>query len=237
MGIGFVLITWAVIGSILAVVGALTLRFVAALITRGANSNRRRLLRTALAFPFACLVWAGSVFVFQTVINVVVLHRDMGLGDGFDCPLPNGYALTFIDVTDIGTVYNPKNHPVWSEVRENRVDNVRLMQLAGPYILGGADSKYFEHLGQESKAVDSYFLLDTRNATRTDFQTYSQVYDAARQRKIQLQLVPIDSLYSKYRFTWFDALAGILLVGPPLVGMMLLARWALKLKKTRAITS
>jgi hypothetical protein len=66
------------------------------------------------------LGWCG--FVFQAIVNVVLLHRDIGLGDGFECPLPNGYALSFIDTTDIGTVYEPKNRPVWSEIRENAVD-------------------------------------------------------------------------------------------------------------------
>lgn len=175
--------------------------------------------------------------MLQAVVNVVVLHRDIGLGDEFDCPLPNGYALTFIDTTDIGTVYNPENRPVWSEVSANKVDDVRLMQLAGPYILGGADTKYFDHFGQASNDVDSYFLLDTRNGARTDFGTYAKLYNAARQLKIQLSLVPVGSLYLKYRFTWFDALAAILLVGPPLVGIAFLARWALKLRKTRAPVS
>ncbi len=204
MGIGFVLVAWGIIGAILAGIGSLTLRWVVAYFTRGANNSRRGLLRAATLFPVVCLAWAGMVFVFQAVVNVVVLHRDIGLGDGFDCPLPNGYALSFIDVTDIGTLYNPKNQPVWSDVRENAVNDVRVMQLAGPYVLGGSDSKRLEHFGQDGSPVDSYFLLDTRTGKRTDFKTYEELRQAAQNLKVQPSLVPIDSLYSKYRFTWFE---------------------------------
>jgi hypothetical protein len=49
-------------------------------------------------------VWAGTVFVFQAAVNVVFLHRDFGIGDEFDCPLPNGYALSFTDIIDIATL-------------------------------------------------------------------------------------------------------------------------------------
>jgi hypothetical protein len=101
MGIGFVLIAWGVIGLVLAGIGSLILRWTVAYFTRGANNSRRWLLRAATGFPVACLAWAGTVFVFQAVVNVIVLHRDIGIGDGFDCPLPNGYALSFIDDTEM----------------------------------------------------------------------------------------------------------------------------------------
>lgn len=231
MGIGFVLVVWGIIGAVLAGVGALSLRWAVAHFTRGANGSRRGLLRSVTVFPIACLFWAAAVFVFQAVVNVVFLHRDIGLGDGFDCPLPNGYALTFIDVTDIGTLYNPKNRPLWSGVMENAVNDVRLMQLSGPYVLGASDARSFEHFGDGSSPVDSYFLLDTRTGNRADFQTYNELREAAQRLSIQPGLVPISSLYSKYRFTWFDAFAAMLLLGPPLVGAVLLLRWTQRLRR------
>ncbi len=85
MGIAFVLVAWGIIGSVLAGIGSLILRWVVAYFTRGANNSRRGLLRAVTLFPFACLAWAGTVFVSQAVVNVALLHRDIGLGDGFDC--------------------------------------------------------------------------------------------------------------------------------------------------------
>jgi len=216
-----------------AVVGALILHWIATYATRGVVRQRHWFVWAVTLFPFACLAWGGAVFVFQAAVNVLLLHRDVGIGDGFDCPLPNGYALSFIDVTDYGTVYNPKNRPVWSDIRENAVDDVRAMQLAGRYILGGSDSKRTEHFGQNTGAVDRYFLLDTQTGKRTDFDTYDALRNAALQVSVRTNLVPIDSIYRKYRFTWFDGFAGLLLIGPPAVGAAALLRWILRLRLTR----
>jgi hypothetical protein len=100
-------------------------------------------------------------------------------------------------------------------------------------VLGGADTKWLEHFGAEGSPVDSYFLLDTRTGTKADFKRYEELRQAAQQLNIETSLVPISSVYFKYRFTWFDTFAGILLVGPPLAGALLLMRWALRLRKTR----
>lgn len=107
------------------------------------------------------------------------------------------------------------------------------MQLAGPYVLGGSDSGGMSM----TNAVDSYLLLDTKTGKRTDFKTYDELRGAAQQLRIQTSLVPIGRLYSKYRFTWFDPFAGLLLIVPPLIGAALLMRWAVRLRKTRTIVS
>jgi hypothetical protein len=165
-----VLIVYALGGAVAATIGCLVLRQVAAGFVSGSSRSRTLLLRWVTAFPFACLFWAGGVFVITAAVNLVLLHRDAGIGEAFDCPLPNGYALRFIDTTDAGTVYNPKGHPVWSEVRENTVNDVTVMQLAGPYILGGVDSHRLEHFGQDISAADSWFLLNTQTGERTGLQ-------------------------------------------------------------------
>ena len=102
------------------------------------------------------------MFVFQAVVNEGLLHRDLGLGDTWHAPLPNGYQIMMIDVTDQGWVYNPKTQP-GSAVGEpaDAVAGVRNLQVAGRYILGSADSKTFEHLGKDTNQVDTYFLMDT----------------------------------------------------------------------------
>lgn len=200
-----------------AVIGCLVLRRVAAGFVSGSSRSRTLLLRAVTVFPFACLFRAGGVFVFSAGVNVSRLHRDIGIGDGFDCPLPNGFALSFIDRTDVGTVYSPNGRPLWSEVQESAVDDITVMQLAGPYILGGVDSHKREHFEEEISAPNSWFLLNTKTSERTDFETLDGLKESAR-RDIALSLVPIGDLYSKYRFTWFDAFAGALLVGPPRLG-------------------
>ena len=118
MGIGFVLLIWAVVGTVLAVIGALVLASAAALLTRGAGNGRRRAIIAAGLFPFACLAWGGSMFFFQALVNEGLLHRDPGADDAWKTPLPNGYAILMIDVTDQGWVYNPKTQGSDSAVGE-----------------------------------------------------------------------------------------------------------------------
>ena len=111
MGLGFVLLFWAVAGTVAAAAGAATLGITAELLTRGVANGRRKVIIAACLFPFVCLGWGGAVFVFQAAVNEALLHRDLGLGDTWHAPLPNGYQIMMIDVTDQGWVYNPKTQP------------------------------------------------------------------------------------------------------------------------------
>src|SRR5271157_3925020 len=141
MGIGVVLLAWAVVGIVLACVGALVMGASATFLTRKAAQDRSLTLLAAIVFPFACLGWAGAIFAFQAVVNSA-MHRDPGLGDAWQCPLPNGYAILMIDETDHGWVYNPKTQSGGGVAEEDdAVACVRIVQVAGRYILGGVDSR------------------------------------------------------------------------------------------------
>jgi hypothetical protein len=68
-----------------------------------------------------------------------------------------------IDVPDQGWVYNPRTQPHGGVgEREDAVAGVRNVQVSGRYILGGTDSKTFEHRAKDINQVDAYFLLDTQ---------------------------------------------------------------------------
>ena len=235
MGLGFVLMFWAAAGTVVASLGAATFGCAAALLTRGVANGRRKVIIAASLFPFECLIWAGVVFVFQAVINEGLLHRDVGLGDTWHAPLPNGYEIMMIDVTDQGWVYNPKTQPSDSGVTEGEdaVSEVRTIQIAGPYILGGVDSKAFEHLGTESNNVDLYFLLDTRTGNRTQFGNFEALRAGALKSNIEADLQPINAVYAKYRFSWFDVFAGLLFCVPVVLGATVLTRGILRLRRTR----
>jgi hypothetical protein len=224
MGLGVVLIVWAVVGLLLATIAAGVLLGLTALFTRKALRFRRTLLICAALLPFGCLAWAGIVFVFQAVVNEGLLHRDVGLGDGWHTPLPNGYMISFIDITDQGTVYNPKTQLAWDSVvsRPDAVFGVRTLQVAGAYLIGGADSHYFESIREDRGVVDSYFLLDTRTGKKTSAPDLTSLAADANRVGISLHLEPIYSVYSRYRFTWFEVFAGCLLVLPPLTASVAL---------------
>jgi len=236
MGVGFVLLFWAVVGTVVAAIGAATLGCATALLTRGVTNGRRKVIIAASLFPFVCLGWGGAMFVFQAVVNEGILHRDLGLGDTWHAPLPNGYQIMMIDVTDQGWVYNPKTQP-GSGIgeQEDAVAGVRNVQVAGRYILGSSDSKAFEHLGKDINQVDAYFLLDTQLGKRTQFQNYDSLRHRAVELGIEPDLQPINTVYSKFRFSWFDVLAGLLFCLPPLIGALLLIGWVGRLRRTRSV--
>ena len=226
---------WAVAGTVLACVAALVMGVVVSLLTRGAAAGRSRATVFAAAFPFVCLGWAALLFGFQAVVNAS-MGRDAGLGDSWHCPLPNGYALLMIDVTDQGWVYNPKTQGGGNSVteREDSVSGVRKVQVSGRYILAGVDSHAFENLGKETEQIDSYFILDTQTGRRTNLSSYDALRTSASNLGINLNIEPIYSVYSRYRFTWFDVVVGVSLLLLPLIIFALLARFVIRTRKSRS---
>jgi hypothetical protein len=129
-------------------------------------------------------------------------------------------------------VYNPKTQP-GDRVGEqdDAVAGVRIVQIAGRYIAGGSDTRSFQHLGQDSSEEDSYFLLDTQTGKQTKFKSYGELLQAASQLSIQLDLKPIDRVYSQYRFKKFDVFVGLLLAIPPLLAVGSLVWWIVRLRR------
>ena len=237
MGIGFVLLIWAVVGVILACVGALVMGAAATFLTRKATKDRSLTLLGSIAFPFACLGWAALLFVFQAFVNGA-MHRDPGLGDTWTCPLPNGYAILMIDTTDHGWIYNPKTQSDGGVSEQNdAVDGVVIAQVSGRYILGGVDSRSTSALEADLSHIDSYFILDTQIGKKTTFSTIDSLRGAAQPLGVNLDLQPIDGVYSKYRYTWFDTFVGTLLCIPVLCAFAILVVGIYKLRKSAALTS
>ncbi len=156
------------------------------------------------------LLGSSPVFVFQAYVNESLLYRDPGFGHTWQTPLPNGYAILMLDEHHDGTVFNPATH--FSDSSNNdihpdgpdAVSGVRVIQLAGNKILGGAGP-----IGQYSSPaarnrIDSYFLLDTDAHTRANFPNYDALTQAAQPLGIAPHLEPIYRVYKRYRFTWFD---------------------------------
>ncbi len=235
MGIGIVLLIWALVGAIVAGVGAIVLGGATALLTRGVKHGRWKVILATSAFPFLCLAWAGIVFFSQAVVNESVFHRDAGLGDTWKCPLPNGYALLMIDETEQGWVYNPKTQP-WGGVGEqdDSLSGVRVLQLSGPYIFGGLDSHAYQFASKDDY-IESYFLLDTKTGKHENFPTYQALQGKAQQLGITLNLERISVVYSRYRYTWFESLLAFVFCAPPLLFGWLLVKWIIRLRKSRGL--
>jgi hypothetical protein len=219
-------------------VGVPFLGVTAYFLTSRVKNGRRKLVIVASLLPIACVGWALSVLWVKGTIDQNFLNRDPGYGDVWACPLPDGYAMEMIDDPDVGVLYNTKTQTLrtgvaWGTGFEDTIGGVRTLQVAGPYIFGGVDSHADSQL--DNNEVDSYFLLDTRTGTHSDFSTYDALHGAALELGFELKLEGIDAVYSKYRFTWFDVFMGLMLCVPPLLALGFLVRWIIRLRKTRGI--
>jgi len=237
MGLGIVLLFWIVVGTILTVISSCVLGGITASLTRGVEKGRRALIIAACVLPFACSGWAAVLFLFQAVVNEGLLHRDLGLGDSWHAPIPNGYEILFIDVTDCGWIYSPKTQltPNVVSEQEDAVANVRKIQIANQYILGGVNSKGFSDFCIED-TIDSYFILDTSVGGKRVLTDYEALRVAALSLGIQPHLEPIYEVYSRNRFTWFDVLVGVLFLLPPMIAFSLLIWQIFRLRRTRRTT-
>ncbi|MCC6589843.1 MAG: hypothetical protein IT168_24325 [Bryobacterales bacterium] len=208
MGIGFVLLFWLVAGVLLAIGASVVIWNVIRGVVPSTVAGHNRLLFFGTALPFACLAWSAVVFVGYAVINVAVFHRDIGIGDGFNCPLPNGYALEFVDVLDSATLFRRGDTSGLS------IPNVTHLQLTAGYMLGSSDT------GRGKL----WFILNERTGQLTDFRRLNEFETAARARELIPRLAPVAEAYQAFRYTWFDALAAFLLIVPPVAAGVLLMR-------------
>ena len=234
MGLAFVLVIWLFIGAVLSAAGSIVFGISTAFFTRGVLSGRRLAITYAVSFPFLCTGWVGAVFVFHGIVSETLFDRDFGLGDTWHAPLPNGYHVTMIDVTDYGYISSTQTTSKGAIVEED-VFGVRTLQVTGTYILGGVDSHASEHWEKGIDHVDNYFLLDTTKGNKTVFPDYDALRRAAQQVGVEPNLEPIYSVYSRFRFTWFGVFSGILLVLPPLIGFSMLVWLILRLRRQRGV--
>jgi hypothetical protein len=232
MGIGFVLLFWAVVGTIAATIAAVVFGAATSIATSHVSKGRRLAIFAAIIFPFTCLAWAGAVFIFQAVVNEAIFHRDAGLGDSWRCLLPSGYTIFMIDTTDNGWVFNPKTQP-GSAIGEqdDAIAGVAELELADQYILGRSIDA-FSHVRQP----DSFFLLDTQSGKHKTFATRAELREGATFLKTSLHFESIASVYARYRRTWFDALSAALFFSFPVVGTCLLILYIRRLRNQPAVT-
>jgi hypothetical protein len=227
MGLGGVLLFFAVVGLVLAAAGGAVLRAVATRLTHPAFGDRRSIITAATYLPLLSLGWAALVFAFQAVVNERVFQRDPGIGDEWKCPLPNGYALLMIDDEPyVGWVYNPKTHPdiIAYGNEPDIVFGARQIQVAGRYIAASIDRNSRKRFG-ESEDIDRWILMDTANGTGVRFSSIADLRKAMEPLGIPLNLEPLARVYARYRWTWFDRLVGALLLAPPLVALAFLGVW------------
>jgi hypothetical protein len=140
MGPVFVVIIWAIIGSVLAV-GAGLLALVI-------NFRKPRLLQLkrvlfAVLLPIFAIGWVGcSVVSFAVWSNLSGMHLGFGnFADFSEVPLPNGYSVWMIDTNERGSIHKG-------------VSGAHI--VAGVREIGQVDDVVF------GRSDDGFFTLDTR---------------------------------------------------------------------------
>lgn len=119
--------------------------------------------------------------------------------------------------------------------QDDAIANVRTMQISGRYILGGSDNHPFEDSDDDSGHVDSCFLLDTQAGKHANYASYEALRTKAQDVGITVHLEPIQSVYQRYRYAWFDAIVAALLLLPPITGLAFLIVWTRRVRRTRGI--
>jgi hypothetical protein len=230
MGSGFVFMMYLIFGPIVATAATLALR-AWILSAEDPRAKPRRAVIIATILPWAGLVWMLGILELGSAADVRD-QRDLGYGDDFYCPIPNGYEIEMIDLLEYAWLRErPRDHEnvhVWGE-EDGVLSGVIELQVEGPYILGGAIRSY-EPFERPAKA-DYRFMIDTRSKALTRFGTEAELGKAAAAAGIQLKLEPMSRVYHRYRWTSFDRMIGYLIFIPPQLVFGMLLWWLYGLRE------
>jgi hypothetical protein len=218
MGPLFVLVFWAIVGTILSAAGGAILVTIVAFLTRRITQGRRRALTIAGLLPAA-----GFAYLFCCVIAFSVWsisrNRDWGWGDTWDTPIIGNYSLMMIDVPDEATLYNRQAPNTYNG--SSAIQGVNLLEVRGPILLGTANNLFF--------------ILHTDTEVRQDFTSLNALSAEAQRLGRPLHLEPVDTIYGRYRYTKIDLIAVVLFMVPPIVLAFFLIRSLLRLIRSRPL--
>ena len=235
MGLLFVLMLYAIVFSVLACISSIVLGYITRKLTRLASSGGRRAVVFAIAVPWLCIGIGFLGFVGYAVMNSAVFDRDPGLGDSWHTPIPNGYSLEAIDVTDFGTVFNPKTQRFPDSIgsQEDAVFGVRRLEIDNNLISGTYDGNpTFE---KPPTFEDHYFSLDTNTGKRSEFSSLPELETYLAQRGIKAHLRSFWEVFCDYRNTWFDWVTLIIGISVPLIGLAMLIWLIVRARRTAVI--
>lgn len=80
--------------------------------------------------------YVGSSIIAMIIISEL-LNIDIGFGDSWKAPLPNGYQLISVDMPENGSIYKD------SDFRIEGVNGVQQIEVMGDSVIGLASKKYF----------------------------------------------------------------------------------------------
>lgn len=197
MGIGFVLIVWALLLVVLAIPVMHILLLVAN--RTGGRARAKRVFRfAAVAAPLAA-GYAGAGFLAYAFWCREVRSVDPGIGDWASVPLGEGFSLSFIDVPDAAFI--SERHKTDGVALESRITQIG---QAGRYVYGLA-------------GPDSAFVLDTRSGVIRRSPGLALPAVLHEVGVVGASVEPVGEFYAARRWGWLDLAAAAGLVAPVLL--------------------
>ncbi|HEY4358875.1 MAG TPA: hypothetical protein VGN16_24220 [Acidobacteriaceae bacterium] len=233
MGITVVLFLYATVFLVLATVCAAVLWLSVLWLVRKGTPGRKRAQSAGLLLPFLSVAFLGVWFIGYWVMNDTFFHRDPGLGDSWYTPMPNGYMMDMIDVTNRGIVYNPKSQGYSGSVHSasDAVFDVVRLQVDGNWIAGTICSDVIQHMQQDLLPEDKYFLLNIAAGKTETFTDLQSLKAALATHGLALHLRTFWEVFCDYRNTWFDYAAGILALLVPCTAFVCFVLYVIKLRR------
>ena len=134
MGIIFLIIWLVIFAVIAAILGVIGVAVVYPFLSKKARI--RKMLLTFLTPIVGIACYVGSSVIAMILISEL-LNVDIGFGDSWKAPLPNGYQLISVDMPDNGSIYKDDDH------RTEGIDGVQQIEVIGDSVIGLSDNKYF----------------------------------------------------------------------------------------------
>ena len=163
MGIIFLVIWLVIFAAIAAILGVIGVAVVYPFLSK--NARRRKMLLTFLTPIIGIASYVGSSVIAMIIISEL-LNVDIGFGDSWKAPLPNGYQLISVDMPDNGSIYKDDDH------RTEGIDGVQQIEVIGDSVIGLSSNKYF--------------LLDTKIHKVTYYPSVFELQKSVRKSNIAL---------------------------------------------------
>lgn len=176
MGILFLLI-WIILIAAIAVILGL---FGVALVYPFLSKTRRK--RKILMVFMTPLVGIASYVASSAIAMIIIsglLNIDLGVGDSWKAPLPNGYQLVSIDMPDYGSIHKDTDNQV------DGINGVQQIEVIGDSVIGLAEKKYFLLDTKVGKVVYYPSILELQKSvgeTKTALISNDDYYWAVREK-------------------------------------------------------
>jgi len=212
-----------------AIVGGAILAIIVAVATRGALRGRPSSIIITFLSPILILLYLeASVVIYG--FGERAAGKDNFLDGQYHYSLTNGYRLSMFDKFPDDFYIESTANP-----RAEGVNNVKVVQVAGNFLLVSAYRADDISDSGEGKVANRYLEVNTKNLGVTDFRTSDALRSDAAEKGIVLRLIPAADLLNLNEaksLDWPEVVYFVLLVIPPAVVIRMFIREVRRVRTT-----